>query len=572
MASIKDLGKLYSSDILVIGGSIAGLVTAIRAKENNSDLDVLVVDKGTIGWSGQATKAGNGYLVSAPDQPVEKFAEFMTRENGEYLNDQEFLLDYMSTSLKSAEFLDHCGVKISKNPDGTIKIFRDPKNMWSNIGIELYNVRSLRKHALKIGVRLLSRVQIFDLLTRDGRVIGGLGFDLDHMECHIFHAKAVSLATHGTHFKKMGGMFMAYGNGLASAYRVGAHMRNAEFTTETDIVSRAVYTPIYGSLNIIHNKNGENISNKYAPNSIEVNVPLCLGMYKEVQEGRGPLYADLRNPDPMRLFVGAQGSEINEQRIFPDKHEWSEHVEKKSAKYGRPLTETPEVTLRLMLQVECLRVDKEFRTNVEGLWASGKISAMGSAYFGFVRGDGLGYAAQSGIRAGDSMAKYAAEATLADLDIAKIIELKEKIYAPLNRKTTHKPIEIFSKIEDFAYRLDVMVAKTDGIIRGVLEQIEEMYNIVPELTADDAHSLAKCHEAADSILALEMVFRAALMRTESRGFRYRAHRMDYPYRDDRNWLKWICIRQGNNGGMELFTEDIPIDRYPFKPEGYESSN
>lgn len=571
MTKPSDLGKVYKTDLLIIGGSISGLVTAIKAKENDMDLDVLVVDKGTIGWTGQATKAGNGYLASAPDQSAERFAEFMTRENGEYLNDQEFLLDYMSTSLKSAEFLAHCGVKISKNPDGSIKLFRQPDNMWSNVGIELYNTQSLRKYALKVGVRLLSRVQIFELLTKAGRVIGGIGFDVDHMECHIFHAKAVSLATHGAHFKKMGGQFMAYGNGLASAYRVGAQMRNAEFSTETDIVSRAVYTPIYGSVNIIHNKNGENISNKYAPNSVEVNVPLCLGMYKEVQEGRGPLYADLRNPDPTRLFVGAQGHE-NDQRIYPDKHMWSEHVDMKSAKYGRPLTDTPEVTLRLLLQVECLRVDKEFRTNVEGLWASGKISAMGSAYFGFVRGDGLGYATQSGMRAGDSMAKYAAAAELADLDIDQIKRLKEKIYAPLHRNTNRKPHEIFTIIEDYAYHLDVMVAKTDAIIKRVLAQIEEMYQIVPELTADDAHTLAKCHEAADSILALQMVYRAALMRTESRGFRYRHHRMDYPERDDKNWLKWICIKQGESGDMELFTEDIPMDRYPFKPEGYVSHN
>ena len=60
MADIKDYGELYTSDILVVGGGMAGLVTAIRAKENDPTLDILVIDKGIIGWNGQATKAGNG--------------------------------------------------------------------------------------------------------------------------------------------------------------------------------------------------------------------------------------------------------------------------------------------------------------------------------------------------------------------------------------------------------------------------------------------------------------------------------------------------------------------------------
>lgn len=60
MAEVKDYGELFTADILVVGGSMSGLTTAIRAKENNPELDILVIDKGIIGWNGQSTKAGNG--------------------------------------------------------------------------------------------------------------------------------------------------------------------------------------------------------------------------------------------------------------------------------------------------------------------------------------------------------------------------------------------------------------------------------------------------------------------------------------------------------------------------------
>ena len=96
-----------------------------------------------------------------------------------------------------------------------------------------------------------------------------------------------------------------------------------------------------------------------------------------------------------------------------------------------------------------------------------------------------------------------------------------------------------------------------------------MKEIVLQLTAEDPHGLAKCLEAADSLLCLEMVFRAADMRKETRGQMYPHYRADYPQHDDKNWLKWINIRQGKDAEMELFTEDIPMWRYPIPPEGYE---
>ena len=68
MAKLNDLGQVYTSDMLIIGGGMGGLVTAVRAKETNPDLDILVVDKGTIGWSGQATKAGNGIRATTKNE------------------------------------------------------------------------------------------------------------------------------------------------------------------------------------------------------------------------------------------------------------------------------------------------------------------------------------------------------------------------------------------------------------------------------------------------------------------------------------------------------------------------
>ena len=50
----------------------------------------------------------------------------------------------------------------------------------------------------------------------------------------------------------------------------------------------------------------------------------------------------------------------------------------------------------------------------------------------------------------------------------------------------------------------------------------------------------KCHEASCIALCAEIGFRAALARTESRGWHYRE---DYPQQDDTNWLKWVIVKK-----------------------------
>lgn len=570
MENIKDYGEVFKSDILVIGGGMGGLVTAIKAKETNPELDILVVDKGVIGWSGQATKAGNGIRSTQKgEEAIQKSMGYLVHNHTEFLNDQEFLREYLKAHVDNVEYMHHCGVKLSVDEEGNVSYFDMIPGALNGTGIEIYVCRSLRAFALKLGIRLLSRVNLFELFTNEkGKVIGAIGFDMDKGDCKIFQAKAVAMATQGCHFKKIGLEFMGYGTGVGAAYRVGAVMRNVEFSTQTDIVFKKTNTPIYGGFNLIYNKKGENIGEKYCgKQQLELATEMVIGMLNEIKQGNGPLWCDLEHPDEIRKIVGGQ-SHDNEMRMLRDKHAWEHHVFEKTARAFGDVGLTPETTIKMVLQVEPIKVDTEYKTDVEGLWAPGKISTQGCAYFGWTRGDGLGNASTSGIMAGESIAKYASVADMDEIDINQVKAHKEKIYAPLNRKTNRKPKEIFDIIERYIFQVEKLLVKSEESIQSVLKDVEDLKKIIPELSADDPHSLAKCLEAADSILCLEMVFRAADMRKETRGQMYPHYRADYAQRDDKNWLKWINIRQGKDGQMELFTEDIPMWRYPIRPEGY----
>ena len=571
MANVKDYGKVYTSDILIIGGGMSGLVTAIKAKEEHPELDVLVVDKGIIGWAGQATKAGNGIrATNRHEMGVQNAMGYLVNAHTPFINDQDFLREYLEVHRDNIEYMQQCGVKLSTNPDGSVSYFDFIPNALDMAGVEINTCVSLKNTALKKGVRLLSRVNVFEFLTdATGRVIGAIGFDLDKGECQIFHAKAVAMATQGCHFKKIGLEFVGYGTAVGAAYRVGAEMANVEFSTQVDVVFKKTNTPIYGGFNIIFNSKGENIKDKYCGPAplMEVTPELVLGMLEEVKLGNTPIWCDLEHPDEVRAIIGGQGHQ-NEMRMLRDKLEWEEHVFEKTQRSFGDVGLTPETTIKTVIQVEPMKVDTEYKTCVEGLWAPGKVSTQGCAYFGWTRGDGLGNASTSAMMCAPSIANYAASADLPEINLEQLEELKRKIYAPMNRKTTRKPREIFDMIERYIFQVDKLVAKNEQSIREVLDDIEKMKAIVPELTADDPHSLAKCLEAADTILCLEMIFRAADMRKETRGIMYPHFRTDYPETDNENWLKWITIHQGADGEMELYTEDIPLWKYPVRPEGY----
>ena len=573
MAKVTDYGELYTSDILVVGGGMAGLVTAIRAKENNPNLDILVVDKGIIGWNGQATKAGNGIRSTSkhPDG-VRNAINYLVKAHTPFLNDQEFLKTYLEVHRDNVDYMRHCGVIISCDDEGNAQPFGElAPNALDCCGVSIHVAKQLRTFALKLGIRLLNRVNVFELLTnKNGKVIGAIGFDIDHGECKIFHAKAVAMATQGCHFKKIGLEFMGYGTGVGAMYRVGAIMRNVEFSTQVDVVFKKTNTPIYGGFNMICNKDGMNITDHYIGHKEwEVTPQLVEGMVEEVRKGNGPLWCDLEHPDEVRAIIGGQGMDETTQRMFRDKLEWEGHVFEKTIRTSGEIGLKPETTIKTVLQVEPIKVDTDIKTDVEGLWAPGKISTQGNAYFGWTRGDGLGNASTTGMMAGDSIAPYAANAEFDDIDVEQVKRLKDKIYAPLNRKGGHKPKEIFDKIERYIFDVNKCITKSKESIDEVYKDIEEMKKIIPTLTAEDPHTLSKCLEAADTVLCLEMIFRAADMRKESRGIMYPHYRKDYPERDDKNWLKWINIRQGKDGEMELFTEDIPMWRYPVRPDGYE---
>jgi succinate dehydrogenase / fumarate reductase flavoprotein subunit len=124
---------------------------------------------------------------------------------------------------------------------------------------------------------------------------------------------------------------------------------------------------------------------------------------------------------------------------------------------------------------------------------------------------------------------------------------------------------------DGIFRLKEVISPPRFAVRKSKERIEEALARVREVLheaenevspAEDWHMLGLCHDLKNMAQCADIYYNSALTRTESRGWHYRE---DYPERDDKNWRRWIVIKQ-KDGKMAISTEAFPFERYKTKVE------
>jgi len=565
MASLEDLGEVIYTDVLIIGGGIGGLVTAVKAKEQ--PVDVLIVDEATVGWSGKAPKGGGILWLLTPEDDLDKFAEHHVRKIGDYLNDQELLYSHASETYAAVEQLADWGVKAVRDGEGRLDTTRHYLTAECSLtGVDLDMLLPLRAKARKMGTKILNKIKVIELIKQGERVIGAVGFDIIDGRFYIFKAKATVLANGSCCYKVMRMWSSACGDGIAAAYRAGAEMRNAEFGNFYDVMRKDTSSAVPRGHRFLVNSSGENISERYIPEeeSGDICIAIVLGVEKEINEGRGPIYLDLEKMSEFEKEYLSKRSGWHR----PHFDNFYGRSYSKGLKYGPPPSTRPEIALTFHGELSPIKVDHEMKTSLAGLWAIGDTSYMGSAWAGAVpappgriRGSGLMNATLSALRGSPSAALFASETSYPEVNYSEVKRLNGEIFAPMRHDKGISPNDAIYAIQEAVCPIKYNMRRSKVRLEEALSRIEEIKQRLPLLSAKDGHGLGKCHEAKNMALCAEMTFRSALMRTESRGWHFME---DYPERDDRNWLKWIIIKQ-EAGNMALSTEPVPIDKYKFKP-------
>lgn len=542
--------KTVETDVLIIGGGIAGCFAAVKARERG--LEVTLVDKAYVGKCGSTHQAGGYYMVFNPDWGHDKAIWLgAARQTGEYLVNVDWMTLILNESFARYRDLVDWGVRF---------IERDGKPVMTSVVPPFTNVLMprrdfaprLRKKALASGVRILDRIMVTDLLKNEGRVVGAIGFPMEDYGLYVFKAKSVVMSAGATSFKPAGQpISFLTGDAEAMAYRAGAAITGKEFRSWN--ITMTNYPAFRGHANAWARFPKFVDAYGGAVGSLESNEEHFFVRDFVAHAGRAPISWDLDAATPEQL------------------QEIQRHLEQ----YGD--------SGKLMLERTGLDISKGGRypmvggagagnsnTQGEGIWPEGLdcatavpgLYAAGDCLGGRQSGagyptTGFGLAASSvtGTLAGTAAAQYALESEQPVVDAKELARLKQDLYAPVERKGGFSPRWVTQVLQGFTTPYFVMRIQHGDRLRAALTMVEFVRDhLVPQLVVNDAHELRLAQETRNMVLNAEMKLRAAQFRTESRGLHYRE---DHPRRDDPDWLAWVKLgdQQGRMG-----VEKVPIPR------------
>jgi len=223
---------VHRSDLLIIGGGVAGLTAAVSAGDR---LNINILTKGKIKQSN--TWFAQGGIAAAVGQGDSTASHFQDTINvGGELCDKQAVKVLVEEAPAAIEFLEGLGTNFDRQ-GGRLLFAREGGHSRARVlhagdGTGSVVAATLGKAATKLrNLHLSQNCFVIDLLTKNGSCVGAIVFDHDHHQYEAYLAAATLLATGGLGqlFLATTNPLLATGDGFAMAIRAKAEMARMEF-------------------------------------------------------------------------------------------------------------------------------------------------------------------------------------------------------------------------------------------------------------------------------------------------------------------------------------------------------
>ena len=552
--------KEIETDVLIIGGGIAGAFAAIKAKEAGAK-KVMLVSKGKLGKDSVATFGAGVFMMDCfpEDDKLAIIKHYtLTEAFGSGLYDPEWLNVHLDEAYDRMVEMDKWGVEWEKTPDGKFERMRQRHGALKCMFHGPQMMEAMTKKVLGTGVEAVGHTMITDLLTEKGkmggRVVGAVGFDDRTGEFKVFKAKSTVLAAGACGLKgRFAGHKFQTGDAYAMAYRAGAVIGKMEIgemhhSTHADYDMQGL-NMFQGLGGKFVNSEGEEFLKDYDPElgNLASMPRFAEAAAMEIRAGRGPAYLDMTH------FTREQVRKLRKTCPLP-----SMIMERAGIMVGDRIVKKMEWVPAFYGGISMgggVFANTKCETSLPGLFACGDAMARGGGAFpGRMPG-----ATVTGARAGRFAAEYSKEPIISK---DQVEDLRKLAFAPSERTQGVEPSHVILALQEAIVPADIVILATGDRMEKALKEVERIRDEeVPMLYAPDTHYLRLANEAKSIVLFAEMYLRSRLFRKDSRDG---CAREDYPYTDNLNWLKNTMLTL-EGGKMKVWAEDIPIEKYRVKP-------
>jgi L-aspartate oxidase len=508
------------TDILVIGGGIAGLRTALEVSHR---LSVLVVTKDNIQQSNSNYAQGGIAGVLSPEDRFENHIED-TLTAGAGLCDRAVVEMVVREAPSQINDLVRWGTQFDQE-DGHLALTREGGHSHRRIvhalgdatGFEV--MRAIIEHTRQApNLTLWDDTFIVDLLTHEGFCVGAL-LARPRGEHILVWAKQTVLASGGAGmvYRETTNPPVATGDGMAAAYRAGAQLRDMEFMqfhptilyvagSSRFLISEAVR----GEGAYLRDKDGVRFMPEVDPRAeLAPRDVVAQAIVQRMDRTQHPcVYLDLSHLDPAKVH----------QR-FPG-------IEKVCRGFGIEITRDPiPVRPGAHYMMGGVTVDMTGRTTIPGLWAAGEVTSSGLHGANRLASNSL----LEGLVYGAACGRGAAAAAEAMPDRFNV--------PPLECRFSPRDDEALD-VADMTNSLRSLMVRRMGIVRdraGLLEA-EQTVTFWCRYALDREFQSRAGWELQNLLTVARLMIWSALEREESRGVHFRA---DFPERDDTHWRRHI---------------------------------
>ena len=559
--------KELETDVLIIGGGTAGCYAALTLSRN-SNLSVIVAEKANIKRSGclaAGINAINAYNVKG--RVPQDYVDYAEKDaNGIVRHD--LLLTAANRFNEITADVEKLGLVILKDKNGEY-VARGNRN----IKINGENFKPILANAVNKAknVKVINTLNITDLLTKDGKVHGAVGFSIKNEEAYVIRAKKVLISTGGVSglYKPNNPGFSRHkmwyppfntGAGYAMGILAGAEMTTFEMRfialrCKDTIAPVGTIAQGVGAKQV--NSRGFVYEDKYGLTTSE----RVYGTVRENQLGNGPCYlktsgiSEEESESLLKAYLNMAPSQTLKW-IESGKNPNEQDVE----------IQGTEPYIVGGHTASGFWVNTQRETTVSGLYAAGDVAG------GFPQKYVTGALAEGEIAAFDIISKISAENEKCgklDENVENFLkEQKNKIINQYEKIRNRNPKRFSTEdmeegmqkiMDEYAGGISTNYQFNEKQLNLAKQKINQLIELSEELSAKNMHELMFVYELKERLTVCKSLIEHLCFRKETRWHSFNEN-LDYPETDEK-YFKYVNSRL-IDGELKVFTREIvKEDRY-----------